>query len=144
MATRRLKVKLSKPVCSNCMCEDEIRNLVDSLYVDVDDSDERQTVTSNGGVQVEFDFGANGFEGLSYKVKNKSIPIIGGDLSTDRALRVGPISATNPGCGWEVDEEFTAALLPNQGVGQSDIQFFVVKRVNALDEEITNEDNTDV
>ena len=127
-------ISLRKPVCIRGVNEDDLRALVDALDISVKDKNFGGFVLSSNGVEVKFNFGADGnFDSVTAKLNGKQIVIIPGNTSEVRYTFKGPPSSTNPGPGWETDAVLTQKYY-NQPPNENDWEIFFAKRVNVLNQ----------
>lgn len=125
-------ISLRKPVCIRGVDEDDLRALVGELAVSVKDKNFGGFVLSSNGVEVKFNFGADGnFDSVTAKLNGQQVVIIPGTTSKFLASFEGPPSATNPGPGWEVNAALTQSIY-GQPPDQNQWVIFFAKRVNIL------------
>lgn len=125
-----LKVSINKPVCVAGLSDDDVRQLVSSLVVDV--SGEDAVVSSTQGFSVKFNFSPDGnFLDTTAKINNKSIVLLHGSSSGALQVFAGPPSNTNPGEGWEIDAVLTTKYLGQSG-NQNAWDIFFARRVPVL------------
>lgn len=128
----RLKIKLGKIPCLSGLTEDELRELVDALIVEIESGQFDKFVTSSGGIDVKFNFGPDGnFSGVTAKIDGKTVNLIGGAGGNELSVFQGPPSENNPGPGWEVCTELTIEYL-SQPPNEADWDIFYAKRVSVL------------
>lgn len=112
MKAQKFKLGLKNPVCIKCLSEDEQRQLVDAVEVEIEMDG---IVFSSGGVRVKFEFGSDGnFAGVNAFLNGQSIPLIHGVNSKALYIFEGPPSGSNPGPGWEVEPDLTKTILGQQ------------------------------
>lgn len=130
--TNEFKVTLKAPVCIDGLSEDAIRDLVDNLGVSFADGEFTSFVFSSGGTQVKFVFDPSGnFYGVTAKIGGKDIMLIGGAGSSTLGIFKGAPNNTNPGAGWEVEEDLTRQYL-NQPPNRNDWSIFYASRVSVI------------
>lgn len=104
-----VKLKLRKPIVLKGLNEDDIRQLLDAIELDLSGDDTLGfPVESTGGIEVKFVFGQDGnFSGVYAPVLGQEIPIIPGLRSSNAQIFLGAPSPTNPGVGWKVEIDLT-------------------------------------
>lgn len=128
-----LKVALkSPPKCVGNLNEDDLRTLVNSIGIEVVDDDLTGLVTSNQGTRVKFRFDSAGsFSGVFAKIGGKNVNLIPGVSSSNLAVFKGAPTSTNPGVGWQIEEELTKEYF-NQPNNQDQWKIFYASRVSIL------------
>lgn len=125
-------ITIKKAACIGNLSEDDVRALGDVFEVTRTDAGTSLLVTSTAGVQVKFQFGADGsFQGTYAKINGKTVTIIPGTDSKVLGVFKGPPSNTNPGAGWITEPELTRKYL-NQSGADSTWEIFYASRVSVL------------
>lgn len=128
----RLKVKLGKIPCLSNISEDELRELVDALIVEIEAGAFDNFVTSSGGIDVKFNFSPDGnFAGITAKIDGKSVSLLGGAGGNELTVFKGAPSESNPGPGWQVERDLTISRL-GQPQNEADWEIFYATRVSVL------------
>lgn len=128
----RLKVKLGKIPCLSNISEDELRELVDAMVVEIEAGVLDNFVTSTGGINVKFNFSPDGnFAGITAKIDGKSVSLLGGAGGGELHTFAGPPSENNPGPGWTVERDLTISQL-SQPQNEADWDIFYARRVSVL------------
>lgn len=118
--------------CLSCLDEDDLRQLVSSLKVVVDQDKVGTLVTSTAGIPIKFSFGADGgFLGAYAKINGASVPLVPGTRDNELTIFKGAPSSSNPPPGWAIESELTKSVL-GQDPDQNNWNLFFASRVSVL------------
>lgn len=128
------ELTLKSTPCIECLSEDDIRQIVNSLKIEVKSDNFKGFVTvgSPKGVtgKVHVGFGADGnFTGIYAKIDGKVVTLVHGvgENVSPRLLFPGAPTATNPGPGWQVDSERSQRILNQTGAESGWTEFYAYK-----------------
>jgi len=125
-------IKLTRPVCLENINEDDLRELINALTISPKDRAFGGFVLSSEGVEVKFNFGADGnFQSVTAKINGQNIVLIPGNTSQVLYTFKGPPSTSNPGPGWNLEAELTQSVL-DQPANQTQWEVFFASRADVL------------
>lgn len=124
-------IEITDPKGIEDLSEDSVRKLVAALKVLPNLKEFKGFVRSTKGVAVKFNFGPDGnFAGVTAKVNGKDVTLIPGVNSNQLTIFYGPPTSTNPGVGWEIEEELTVSVLKQTEGDQNSWELFFAKPVS--------------
>ena len=123
------KISLKKPICIPGLTEDTLRELINAIEIEVNDTNFSGFVQSTNGVLVKFLFGPDGnFSGVTAKLNSQNIPLFTGVGDKQLGIFKGPPTNNNPGSGWETEPDLTVRFL-NQPTDENQWEIFFASRV---------------
>lgn len=122
------KINIKNPSCIANLSEDDLKQLVQSLEIEVSDEKFGGFVLCTAGTQVKFNFDSSGnFSGVTARLNSKNITLIHGVGSNELSVFKGAPSNVNPGDGWTIEVDLTRRFL-NQPANENNWEIFYASR----------------